>query len=161
MKRLSKPFWLATACTLALVPMLAAARAGEEKVAGHKLVAASEMKWVPLPEIKGAEQVLLWGDPAKGPHRAMYKFPVGLKAPLHTHTHGDRGLVVSGTLSMAAEGEAAKRLGPGSWFSIAGGTKHTTEVAGEVPCVFYIERDGPFDVVMAGEAPKKDEAPKK
>ena len=155
MKRLPKPFWIATACALALVPLLAAAREVQTKIAGKKLVAASEMKWSPLPGIDGAEQVALWGDPAKEAHRVMYRFPVGLKAPLHTHTHGDRGLVVSGSLSLAFEGEPAKVLGPGSWFSMAGGTKHVTEVSGDKPCVFYVERDGPFDVVAADAAAKK------
>ena len=155
MIRSPRPLWLVTACTLVLVPLLVAARAEQEKIAGRKLVAASEMKWVPLPGIEGAEQVLLFGDPAKGAHRALFKYPAGLKAPLHTHTHGDRGLIVSGTLSLAVEGEPAKRLPAGSWFSMAGGTKHVTEVPGEVPCVFYVERDGAFDVVVAGETAKK------
>ena len=150
-----KPFWISSVCAVALVPLLAAARHDAPKVEGRKLLAASEMKWTALPGIDGAEQVALWGDPAKGAHRALYRFPVGLKAPLHTHTHGDRGLIVSGQLSLQLEGEAAKVLGPGSWFSMAGGTQHVTEVAGKDPCVFYVERDGPFDVVLAAEGAAK------
>lgn len=152
--KLPRPFWLATACTLALVPLFAAAQE-KARITSHKLVAASEMKWTPLPGIPGAEHVALLGDPAKEPHRAMFKYPVGLKAPLHSHTHGDRAVIVSGTLSIAVEGEPAKRLPAGSYFSTAAGKKHMTEVLGDEPCVFYIERDGPFDVVAADAATRK------
>jgi quercetin dioxygenase-like cupin family protein len=100
-------------------------------------------------------QVPVWGDPTKEGHRVFYKFPVGLKAPLHTHSFGDRGVILSGTLSLAVEGAPPKKLPPGSFFSLAGGTKHVTAVEGEEPCVFYIEREGPFDVVMASEAGAK------
>ena len=48
-----------------------------------------------------------------------------------------------------------KKLGPGSYFTMAGGTKHVTTVEGDAPCVFYVEREGPFDVVMAEDAAAK------
>lgn len=119
------------------------------KITGKTLIAAGDLKWVPLPGIPGAEQVALVGDPQKEAHRAFFRYPVGLKAPLHTHTFGDRGVIVSGVLSLAVEGAPPKRLPPGSYFSIAAGTPHLTAVEGDQPCVFYMEREGPFDVVMA------------
>lgn len=121
-------------------------------ITGKTLVAASELKWTPLADIPGAEQAALVGDPAKEAHRAFFKFPVGLTSPPHTHTWGDRGVVVSGTLSLAVEGAAPKKLGPGSFFSIAAGIPHVTAVEGDVPCVFFMEREGPFDVVVAQAA---------
>ncbi len=156
---------------IGLVPVLASARpdasggddkAGDAKAAmparisGKTLLAASEMKWVPMPGLAGAEQVPLWGDPTKDAHRILYRWAAGTKAPLHTHTHGDRGLVVSGTLSLAVEGAPPKMLPPGSWFQMAAGTKHVTAVEGDAPCVFYIEREGAFDAnfIEAG-APAK------
>jgi quercetin dioxygenase-like cupin family protein len=151
---------IATGCTLALVPLLLSAQAEtakveKQKITGKTLIAAEEMKWVPVPGIEGAQQVALWGDPTKEAHRILYKFPVGLKAPLHTHTSGDRGMIVSGTLSLAVDGAPPKKLPPGSYFSMAGGTKHVTAVEGDAPCVFYVEREGLFDVVMAEEAGAK------
>jgi quercetin dioxygenase-like cupin family protein len=145
---------VATGFALAFVPFLMAAQTETvkpqaQKITGKTLIAADELKWMPVPGIEGAQQAPVFGDPAKEAHRVFYKFPVGLKAPLHTHTSGDRGVIVSGTLSLAVEGAPPKKLPAGSYFSMAGGTKHITAVEGDVPCVFYVEREGPFDVVMA------------
>jgi quercetin dioxygenase-like cupin family protein len=170
---------VATGAALALVPLLLAAQGekgekgeklgkpaqGEKaekpakaqptKITGKTLIAADELKWEPLAGIEGAMQSPVFGDPTKEAHRVFYKFPVGMKAPLHTHTNGDRGVIISGTLALAVEGAAAKKLPPGSYFSLAGGTKHVTTVEGDAPCVFYVEREGPFDVVKVEEAGAK------
>ena len=151
---------IATGFALGLVPLLVSAQTEAlkpqmQKITGKVLLAVDELKWAPMPGIEGAQQAPVWGDPAKEAHRVFYKFPVGLKAPLHTHTYGDRGVIVSGTLSLAVEGAPPKKLPPGSYFSLAGGTKHVTAVEGDAPCVFYVEREGPFDVVMVQEAGAK------
>lgn len=152
--------WFATGCAVALVPLLLAAQTATQKpeskkITGATLMPAADMKWVPMPGLEGAMQVPLWGDPTKEAHRILYKWPAGTKAPVHTHTNGDRGLIVSGTLSLAVEGAPPKKLPAGSYFSLAGGTKHATAVEGDAPCVFYIEREGPFDAIMAEEAGAK------
>lgn len=148
--------WIALASTtsLALVLLLAATcvenqKPQPSKITGKTLIAVNELKWVPLPGIPGAEEALLLGDPAKEAHRVFFKYPVGLKAPLHTHTYGDRGVILSGVLSLAVDGAPAKKLPPGSYFSIGAGVPHLTTVEGNEPCVFFMERDGPFDVVMS------------
>jgi len=150
---------VATGIGLAAIPLLAAAQgaapAKAAKITGHTLTAADELKWAPVPGIDGAMQAPVFGDPAKEAHRVFYKFPVGLKAPLHTHTGGDRGVIISGNLGLAVEGAPMKKLGPGSYFTMAGGTKHVTTVEGDAPCVFYVEREGPFDVVMVEDAAAK------
>ncbi len=160
---------ITTGIGLAAIPLLAGAQSATagakpmtQKITGHQLIAADELKWVPMPGMENAMQAPVFGDPAKEAHRVFYKFPVGMKAPLHTHTGGDRGVIISGNLGLAVDGAPMKKLGPGSYFTMAGGTKHVTTVEGDTPCVFYVEREGPFDVVMAEEAgAKKDEAPKK
>jgi quercetin dioxygenase-like cupin family protein len=157
MKPFSRLTWIAAGLVLGLVPLLVSAQtdakdASSARISGKTLIAASEMKWVPMSGIAGAEQVPLWGDPAKGAHRALYRYPVGLKSPLHTHTFGDRGMIVSGTLSLAVEGAPPKLLAAGSFFALAAGTRHITAVEGEVPCVFYIEREGAFDVNLVDAA---------
>src|ERR1700741_340592 len=137
--------WIATGCAIALVPWLLAAQKEEpkpQKITGATLMPAADMKWVPMPGLEGAMQVPLWGDPTKEAHRILYKWPAGTKAPVHTHTHGDRGVIVSGTLSLAVEGAPPKKLPAGSYFSLAGGTKHATAVEGDQPCVFFLEREG-------------------
>lgn len=143
------------AAALAVLAAFAPQKAESKSVApiaGKTLLAAGELKWVPLPGIAGAEQVALVGDPAQESHRAFFRYPVGLKSPPHTHTWGDRGVIVSGTLSLAVDGAAPKKLGPGSFFSIAAGITHVTAVEGDAPCVFFMEREGPFDVVVAEAA---------
>lgn len=165
MNRTGKLLGIGSVCVLALVPWLMGAqsqdqaqtnKASAQKITGKTLIAASELKWVPLPGIEGAQQALLVGDPAKEAHRAFFKYPVGLKSPEHTHSHGDRGVIVSGVLSLAVEGAPAKKLPPGSFFSIGAGVKHVTAVEGDEPCVFFMEREGPFDVVVP-EAKGKQE----
>lgn len=146
MLRLLAPVFVLTLFTLQ--PQTDAAKAPSARITGKTLIAADEMKWVPMPGLEGAQQVALFGDPTKEAHRILYKWPAGTKAPLHTHTYGDRGLIVSGTLSLAVEGAAPKMLPPGSYFSLAAGTKHITAVEGTAPCIFYIEREGSFDAVM-------------
>ena len=151
---------IGSVCALALVPLLVAAQAAQAKpdtakITGKTLIGADELKWAPLPGIDGAMQAAVWGDPTKEAHRVFFKFPVGLKSPAHTHTFGDRGVILSGTLSLAVEGAPAKKLPPGSFFSLAAGTRHVTAVEGDQPCVFYIEREGPFDVVAVAEAGAK------
>ena len=151
-----------TGLLLGLVPLFLSAqgepaRAQATKISGKTLIAASEMKWAPMPGLEGVLQVPLFGDPTKEAHRILYKWPAGTKAPVHTHTSGDRGMIVSGTLSLAVEGAPPKMLPAGSYFSLAGGVKHATAVEGDAPCVFYLEREGAFDAIMVepASAPKK------
>jgi quercetin dioxygenase-like cupin family protein len=162
MKKIQALTLFTAGLALGLVPLLAsaqseAARTQATKISGKTLMAASEMKWAPMPGLAGAQQVPLWGDPTKEAHRILYKWAAGTKAPVHTHTAGDRGMIVSGTLSLAVEGAPPKLLPAGSYFSLAGGVKHATAAEGDAPCVFYLEREGPFDAVMVEEAsaPKK------
>ncbi|TAJ19416.1 MAG: DUF4437 domain-containing protein [Planctomycetota bacterium] len=153
----------AAGAAVALVPILIAAQAAQsdapkkepQRIVGKTLLSVDELKWVPMPGLEGAQQAALFGDSTKEAHRIFYKWPAGTKAPQHTHSAGDRGVIVSGTLSLAVEGAPPKKLPPGSYFSLAANVKHVTAVEGDAPCVFYIEREGPFDVVMVDEAGAK------
>jgi len=142
---------------LGLVPLMLSAqteapKTQTTKISGKTLMPASEMKWVAMPGLEGAQQCALWGDPTKEAHRILYKWAKGTKAATHTHTAGDRGVIVSGTLSLAVDGAAPKLLPAGSYFSLAGGVKHATAVEGDAPCVFFIEREGAFDAISAEPA---------
>jgi quercetin dioxygenase-like cupin family protein len=119
------------------------------KITGKTLLAPDELKWTPMTGIEGARQAILWGDPQKGAHGVMYMWPSGAKLAEHSHTAGDRCVVLSGTLLLEVEGIGMKRLPAGSFFSLEGGTKHTTSVEASVPCQFYVEREGAYDVVPA------------
>ncbi len=147
---------------LAAVPLFAYSQEKERdrkpdptKIGGKTLIAANELKWIALPGIEGAQQALVVGDPTKEAHRAFYRYPAGLKSPPHHHSNGDRGVVISGALGLAVEGAPVKKLGPGSFFSLGADVAHITSVEGPEPCVFYIEREGAFDVVLVEGAGSK------
>jgi quercetin dioxygenase-like cupin family protein len=112
-------------------------------------IAATELKWTDLdptgaPGVKVAD---LWGDHQKGSFGAMFKLPAGFAAPLHTHTHEMKLVIVSGTYIQAAEGKPEFRLGPGSYLlQPAGNYRHTTSCDKASDCVFFVESNGAFDL---------------
>jgi len=157
---------LTVAMTFALpaaaLPQAAGAKAADApKPAASRLVVmpAADMKWTDLdptgaPGVKVAD---LWGSHAKGgPFGALFKLPAGFAAPLHTHTHDIKVVIVSGTYIQAPEGKPEFRIGPGSYFMQPGGDyRHTTTCDKAADCVFFVESSGAFDLkpVAATTAP--------
>lgn len=129
------------------MPMLVAAE-GKIPPGTKVLWSAGEVKWETMPGLAGATQARLWGDPTKGEHGILYKWKAGTDVPVHTHTNGEHGVIVAGTLTLAVEGAPPKELAPGAYFSMAGGTKHATTCRPGADCVFFIHREGPFDAHM-------------
>jgi anti-sigma factor ChrR (cupin superfamily) len=123
-----------------------AARSG-----GSKLVEmpAADMKWMDL-DPKGAPGVQIadvWGNHATGAFGAFIKFPAGFSAPLHTHTHDYKIVVVSGTFIQTPEGKPEFRLGPGSYEMQPGGSyRHTTACDKASDCLFFVQSTGKFDL---------------
>jgi anti-sigma factor ChrR (cupin superfamily) len=119
---------------------------------------AADLKWTELnptaaPGVKVAD---LWGDHTKGPFGAMFKLPAGFAAPLHTHTHDMRLVIISGTYIQGPEGKAEFALGPGSALKQPGGNyKHTTRCDKSSDCVFFVESSGPFDLLPVESAKKQ------
>lgn len=131
------------------------------KSTGGKAVlwAAEDLKWVDPPNSPpGVKMAVLWGDPAKGPNGTFQKLPAGFSAPLHYHSSGHKGVVISGTLALTPEGASEKKLGPGSYFTFTGKKKHITRCEPGADCVLFIDAGGPWDVVLADA---KKEEPKK
>src|SRR5512132_3524358 len=58
----------------------------------------ADVKWTDLDPVRapGIRIADLWGDHAKGAYGAFLKFPAGFVAPLHTHTHDIRAVILSG-----------------------------------------------------------------
>jgi len=119
---------------------------------------AADLKWVDLdptgaPGVKVAD---LWGDHAKGAFGAFFKLPAGFAVPLHTHTHSMKVVIVSGTYVQAPEGKPEFRLGPGSYFLQPGdGYRHTTSCDKASECLFFVESQGKFDLLVVNEPAKK------
>ena len=113
------------------------------------LRAASEMKWVEIPDAKGAQQAVAWGNPQKGAHASFAKFAGGTELPMHTHTAGSRSVVIAGTMLEGLEGQTPKELGPGSYFFVPGDMKHTTGCKAGTECMIYTDWLGAFDLKTA------------
>jgi quercetin dioxygenase-like cupin family protein len=138
---------------------LAQGAAASKPAAAHKggaakpvIWPAGDMKWVDAPGAPaGVQQVNLWGDSTKGRFGTLTKFPAGFVAPLHSHSATLRMVVVSGTVIHGPEGKPEVRLGPGSYLVEPAGYKHTTACDKASECVFFMEGDGKFDIVMADQ----------
>ena len=107
---------------------------------------AVDLKWVDNPAMKGAQQAVLWGDPAKGAFGALKRITAGTVLPMHIHTNTMREVVVAGTISLAIEGAPAKDLGPQSYTSIPGGVKHTATCKAGADCVYFETSTGAYDM---------------
>jgi quercetin dioxygenase-like cupin family protein len=107
--------------------------------------AASDMKWTDNPGMKGAQQTVLWGDPAKGAYGTMKKIPGGTVLGMHSHAHDQRAIVIHGTIEFGFEGETKKALGPGSYVSIPGGAPHDATCKAGADCVYFEESVGAAD----------------
>ena len=159
--------FLALAITLALPATVLAQAAADTKAKAaanpaDRLVVmpAPGMKWADLDPVgaPGVKVANLWGSHATGgAFGALFKLPAGFAAPLHTHTHDIKVVIVSGTYIQVPEGKPEFRLGPGSYFMQPGGDyRHTTTCDKASDCVFFVESGGPFDLkaVATGSVPK-------
>jgi len=160
---------LAVAVMFALAAAVLAQGSAEPKAksaprsAASRLVVmpASDLKWTDLdptgaPGVKIAD---LWGDHVRGAFGAFFKLPAGFAAPLHTHTHDIKVVIVSGTYIQAPEGKPEFRIGPGSYFLQPGGNyRHTTSCDKASDCVFYAESNGKFDLIVVdqGKTPRRN-----
>ena len=160
---------LAFAASLVLATAVAAQGSGETKAKTAPKAGASQpvimpggdLKWADLdptgaPGVKIAD---LWGNHAKGAYGAFFKLPAGFAVGLHKHTHPMKLVMVSGTYIQGPEGKPEFRLGPGSYLMQPGGDYwHTTACDKASECLFFVESDGAFDLLVmdaGGKAPAK------
>ena len=110
------------------------------------MVAASELQWKEM-GIPGVVAAPVSGDMDKGPSRFFLKYPAGFVTPSHHHSADHYATIISGSITLTAAGREQK-LGPGSYFALTGKASHVARVEGKEEAVFFIEADGPWDVVM-------------
>jgi hypothetical protein len=144
-------FVIAIACAvLALGGPGQRSQAAEPPAAGAPVpVPAGDLTWNDLDPTgaPGVKIAGLWGDHREGAFGAFLRLPAGFAAPLHTHTHDMKLVIVSGTYIQGPDGEAEFRLGPGSYLMQPGGSyRHTTSCDRASECLFFVESDGPFDL---------------
>lgn len=132
---------------LAISAALIAAASMQAIGAGKTVVVAkSDLKWKGM-GTPGVAAAPVSGNMQKGASRFFLKYPVGFVTPKHHHTADHYVTVVSGTITLTVNGKA-HRLGPGSYFALTGKAPHTAKVEGKQEAVFFIQADGPWDVVM-------------
>ena len=113
---------------------------------------AADIKWVEAKDAPpGTMFASIWGNMTKGSYGALVKFGQGMNNPLHTHSSEVKAVVVSGAFWYAPEGGDKKVLGPGSYFMIPSGLKHTS--GADPGTVMFQEGPGKFDMKMVA-APK-------
>lgn len=127
-----------SAALMAGAPMLSDA-------AGSAVVAKADLKWKDMGN--GVSAAPVSGNMDKGASRFFLKYPVGLVTPKHHHDTDHYATVVSGTITLTVDGKAYK-LGPGSYFSLTNKASHIAKVEGKEAAVFFIQADGPWNVVM-------------
>jgi quercetin dioxygenase-like cupin family protein len=152
MLMLKNRFAIALACAVValVVSVPAGAEAPKEKAASAAkavLWPAADLKWADVPNFP-VKMAVLWGDPAKGAHGALHKFPAGFEAPMHHHTADHHVVVVAGTMTLTPAGEAAKSLPAGSYFMFAGKKSHATKCEAGAECVLFIDCAGAWDVLL-------------
>ncbi len=109
------------------------------------VVAKADLKWKDMGN--GVTAAPVSGDMEKGTSRFFLKYPVGLVTPRHHHDTDHYVTVVSGTITLSVEGKDHK-LGPGAYFALTNKASHTAKVEGDEDAVFFIQADGPWNVVM-------------
>ena len=117
-----------------------------------KFVAAEEVKW---DDIGGPKMGALVGDYKKGAHGGLLKIPAGFTSPFHSHTGAYEAVQISGTSSHWLRGEdgtKAKKMTPGSYWSMPAKLEHVSACAPGTDCVLYVWQKTKFDFVPGKEA---------
>jgi hypothetical protein len=116
-----------------------------------KFIAAEEVKWDDLqgPKIGG-----LTGDYKKGAYGALLKIPNGYTSSFHSHTGAYEAVQIQGTSSHWLRGEdgtKAKKMTPGSYWTMPAKLEHVSACATGSDCIIYIVQKTKFDMVPAKE----------
>jgi quercetin dioxygenase-like cupin family protein len=96
----------------------------------------------------GVSRAVLWGDHDKGPYGAFTEFEPEFDSGTNTQTN-DIWIVVIQGFYLYKDDAGEKRLGPGDFIRIPGGTKHRSGGDKKWGTVFYEASDGKFDWVPA------------
>jgi anti-sigma factor ChrR (cupin superfamily) len=106
----------------------------------------ASLEWKEL-GIPGVAAAPVSGNMDKGPSRFFLKYPKGFVTPRHHHSADHSVVVISGTITLTVGGKDHD-LGPGSYFELTEKAAHVARVKGEQEAVFFVEAEGPWDVVV-------------
>ncbi len=122
---------------------------GKAAAPAPKFTAAEEVKW---DDQGGLKLATLFGDYKKGPYGGLLKLPAGFTSPLHSHSGTYEAVEISGTSSHWLRGEdgtKAKKMTPGSYWTIPGKLDHVSSCAPGADCVLFIWQKTKFDAALA------------
>jgi len=114
------------------------------------LVAPSQIKWMPSPQLPHVQVAVMDGDPKKlgSPYTMRLRLPDGYTIPLHRHPDTERLTVLSGIVLFGAgdrlDPTKTTALGPGSYIVIPAMVPHWVTANG--PTIFQVSGTGPFKV---------------
>lgn len=109
---------------------------------------AEDHDWDTTPE--GVAFAALTGNRFEEAYQAFVRLPSGTVSPPHVKTANMYGVLLRGEMIHYRAGDdpaGARRIGPGSFFSIDGGTPHVSACVSDTDCVTYLYQDGAFDFI--------------
>jgi quercetin dioxygenase-like cupin family protein len=146
---------------------LALAQAGEAggtghagMAAAHRVVLPDKLAWGPPPPglLAGAQGAIVEGDITKpGFFVVRLRAPDGYVVRPHWHSQDEHLTVLSGHAEMGFGDQLGGNVtvgGPGSYFMMPGGQRHSVTMRGET--IVQVDGQGPFDIfyVNPGDDPR-------
>lgn len=114
-------------------------------VGGSVVMTKADLKWKDLGD--GIAAAPVSGDMATGASRFFLKYPAGLVTPNHHHDADHHVTLMSGMVMLTVGGKEY-HLMPGDYFALTDKVPHVAKVEGSEEAVFFIQADGPWNVVM-------------
>ena len=105
----------------------------------------ADLKWKDMGN--GIAAAPVYGDMATGQSLFFLKYPAGLVTPNHHHDTDHYVTLVSGAITLTVAGKEYS-LGPGDYFALTDKQPHVAKVEGSEDAVFFIQADGPWNLVM-------------
>jgi hypothetical protein len=141
----------AATSSLVAAAFVAGVAVGKTPPPAPKFVAAEEVKW---DDLGGLKLGTLVGDYKKGPYGALLKLPAGYRSELHSQTGAFEAVQIAGTSSHWLRGEdgtKAKKMTPGSYWTIPAKVEHVSACAPGVDCIIYISQKTKYDFIPSKE----------
>lgn len=103
--------------------------------------------WVPKDAgwPKGVMEALIGVDPVSDGRTIYLKVPAGGKLPMHTHTHAQNMIAVTGAATLTLDGKPHAMV-VGNFAFIPSKALHAVDCVAGADCVFIVQVMGPPDV---------------
>ena len=148
-------FLVAVAVVCFSISMLAQEGGQKPESKAPLMVSFTDLKWFELPERKGMQFAVLWGDAKTGPYTQIRKVPRGTDNPLHSHSSEIKNVIISGVWYTGVDAASAKDFGPGSVVVMPADWVHVSGCRPGSDCVLYQEGKGKFDFKPSVTGPSK------